>query len=252
MANRLTRVDEARLTIRRQVAAHGADLREARIAAGLRQIDVARALRRSASAIGRVERNAARRVAIEDLAAQAAAVGLKLSTQLYPAAGRLRDASQLQMINRYRETVAPGGWMIRLEVPVGGAGDLRAFDLVLSRPPTYVAHEFVSRLRDVQAQIRPLLRKQQDSGIKWGSCLSSRPHTRTGARWRRRVLRSARRSLSESQDHPCGVALRARARGERARIRLASGHAAPMCPATRRLYRPSRTHLYTACFGFTG
>lgn len=166
MANRLTRVDEARLTIRRQVAAHGADLREARIAAGLRQIDVARALRRSASAIGRVERNAARRVGIEDLAAQAAAVGLKLSTQLYPAAGRLRDASQLQMINRYRETVAPGGWMIRLEVPVGGAGDLRAFDLVLSRPPMYVAHEFVSRLRDVQAQIRPLLRKQQDSGIQ--------------------------------------------------------------------------------------
>jgi transcriptional regulator with XRE-family HTH domain len=165
VANRLTRVDEARLVARRQVAEHGSDLREARVAAGLRQLDVARALRRSASTIGRVERNRARRVAIEELAAHAAAVGLRLSTHLYPAGGRLRDARQLQMINRYREIVAQGGWMAALEVPVGPSGDLRAFDLVLSRPSVRIAHEFVSRVRDVQAQIRPLLRKQHDSGI---------------------------------------------------------------------------------------
>lgn len=166
MANRLTRVDEARLAIRRQVAAHGADLREARIAAGLRQADVARAVRRSPSAIGRVERNVAGRAAIEDLAVHAAVLGLRLSTQLYPGGGRLRDGSQLKMINRYRTIVEPGGWTSRLEVPVGGAGDLRAFDMVLSRPPWHIAHEFVSRMRDVQAQIRPLVRKQHDSGCQ--------------------------------------------------------------------------------------
>ncbi len=165
MANRMTRVDEARLVARRQVAEHGADLREARVAAGLRQADIGRALRRSASAIGRVERNAARRVAVEDLAAHAAAVGLRLSTHLYPGSGRLRDARQLDMMNRYREIIAPGGWTIALEVPVGPPPDLRALDLVLSRPPIRIAHEFLSRLRDVQAQIRPLLRKQRDSGI---------------------------------------------------------------------------------------
>ncbi len=106
------------------------------------------------------------RSVVEDLATQAVAVGLRLSTKLYPVGGSLRDANQLTMINRYREVVAPGGWAIKLEAPVGGTGDLRAFDLVLSRPPIYVAHEFVSRLRDVQAQIRPLIRKQHDSGIQ--------------------------------------------------------------------------------------
>ena len=166
MANRLTRVDEARLIARRLVAEQGADLREARVAAGLRQADVGRALRRSPSSIGRLERNTARRVTVEDLATHAAAVGLRLSLQLYPGTGRLRDARQLQMINRYREIVAPGGWAIALEVPVGPPPDLRAFDLVLSRPPIRVAHEFLSRLRDVQAQIRPLMRKQRDSGIQ--------------------------------------------------------------------------------------
>lgn len=165
MANRLTRVDEARLAARRLVAEQGANLREARVAAGLRQADIGRAIRRSPSAIGRVERNAARRVTVEDLAAHAAAVGLRLSIQLYPGSGRLRDARQLQMMNRYREIVSPGGWAIALEVPVGPPPDLRAFDVVLSRPPIRIALEFVSRLRDVQAQIRPLLRKQRDSGI---------------------------------------------------------------------------------------
>ncbi len=166
VANRLNRVDEARLHARRIISEHGTDLREARVAAGLRQSDVGRALRRSASAIGRVERNRARRVAVEELAAHAAAVGLTLSTRLYPAAGRLRDGRQLMMINQYRAIIGPVGWGIGLEAPVASGGDLRAFDMVLSRGSARVAHEFVSRLRDVQAQIRPILRKQHDSGVR--------------------------------------------------------------------------------------
>jgi len=165
MANRITRVDEARLAMRRLVMAQGVDLREARLASGLRQVDVARAVGASASGIGRVERGETRRLAVLDLAAHAAAVGLKLSMSLYPAGGRLRDARQLEMINRYRRRVAPGGWSAVLEAPAGGAGDLRAFDLVLSRGQIKIGHEFISRLRDVQAQIRPIQLKQRDSGI---------------------------------------------------------------------------------------
>jgi len=165
VANRLTLVDEARLAIRRRVGEHAYDLREARIGAGLRQSDVARALHTSPSMVGRVERNVAGRVAIDQLAAHAAAVGLKLSTQLYPAGGRLRDARQLQMINDYRAVMAPGGWAMALEAPIGVHPDLRAFDLVLTRGSVRVAHEFISRVRDVQAQIRPLLRKQRDAGV---------------------------------------------------------------------------------------
>ncbi len=102
---------------------------------------------------------------VADLAAHAAAVGLKLTTHLYPAGGRLRDARQLDMISRYRAIVARGEWSVELEVPIGPIGDLRAFDMVLSRASVRIAHEFVSRVRDVQAQIRPLVRKQHDSRV---------------------------------------------------------------------------------------
>jgi transcriptional regulator with XRE-family HTH domain len=165
MANRITRVDEARLATRRLVMSHGVDMREARLASGLRQVDVARAIGSSASGIGRVERGEAPRLAVSDLAAHAAAVGLRLSMGLHPAGGRLRDARQLEMINRYRKRVAPGGWATGLEAPAGGPGDLRAFDLVLSRGPIRIGHEFISRLRDVQAQLRPIHLKQRDSRI---------------------------------------------------------------------------------------
>ena len=166
MGNRIPAVGEARRAIRRRTAALTDDLREARLAAGLSQSEIARALGSSASQIGRIERGEQGRVAIEDVAAFAASVGLRLSVNLYPVGGRLRDARQLQMIERYRRLTVEGGWRIGLEVPIGRPGDLRAFDLVLTRGSAVIAHEFVSRLRDVQAQVRPLLLKQRDAGIE--------------------------------------------------------------------------------------
>ena len=53
----------------------------------------------------------------------------------------------------------------RIEEPLPITGDLRAFDLMLRRQALRVAHEFVSRLRDVQGQVRPLLLKQRDAGV---------------------------------------------------------------------------------------
>ena len=166
MANRVPAVGEARRAIRRRLGTLTEDLREARLAAGLSQLEIARALGLSDSQIGRFERGEQGSVAIEDVAVFAAAVGLKLSINLYPIGGRLRDARQLQMIERYRQLTVEGGWRIGLEVPVGGPGDLRAFDLVLTRGLVVVAHEFVSRLRDVQAQIRPLMLKQRDAAVE--------------------------------------------------------------------------------------
>jgi len=166
MANRIQPVGEARRAVRRRTAALADDLREARLAAGLSQLEIARALGLSNSQIGRIERAEQDRIAVEDVAAFAAAVGLRLSVNLYPVGGRLRDARQLQMIERYQRLTVEGGWRIGLEVPIGTPGDLRAFDLLLTRGPIVIAHEFVSRLRDVQAQIRPLLLKQRDAGIE--------------------------------------------------------------------------------------
>jgi hypothetical protein len=57
------------------------------------------------------------------------------------------------------------GWSCRIEDPVPITGDLRAFDLMLRAPGRRVAHEFVSRLHDAQAQVRPILQKQRDAGV---------------------------------------------------------------------------------------
>jgi hypothetical protein len=58
------------------------------------------------------------------------------------------------------------GWTCRIEDPVPITGDLRAFDLMLRASRLRVAHEFISRLHDAQAQVRPILQKQRDSGIE--------------------------------------------------------------------------------------
>lgn len=95
----------------------------------------------------------------------ASVVGLALTSRLVPGPGRLRDAGQLRYINAYRDAIAGGGWQFRLEAQVGGPRDPRAFDLVLVRGSARVAHEFVTRLRDVQAQLRPMLRKVEEARI---------------------------------------------------------------------------------------
>ena len=163
MPNRIRIVEQAQRRAFRQRQELGIDLREARLAAGLRLIDVGRALGWSHARVGRIERAQSERVTLDDVALVAACVGLSFSGRLYPAAGRLRDAAQLSMINRYRELVAAGSWVTRIESPVGPPGDQRAFDLLLVRGSLHVAHEFISRLRDVQAQVRRLTLKQADA-----------------------------------------------------------------------------------------
>ena len=101
-----------------------------------------------------------------ELACFAAVVGLSYSGKMFVGKSRLRDATQLrddQLVPR--EPQAGWGWRCRIEEPLAVTGDLRAFDLMLRADAARVAHEFVSRLRDVQGQVRPLLVKQRDGGI---------------------------------------------------------------------------------------
>ncbi|HEX2142424.1 MAG TPA: helix-turn-helix transcriptional regulator [Candidatus Limnocylindria bacterium] len=166
MASRVSWVSEERLRARRVRVEIGHEIRNARLAKGLRQLDVARAANFSRSKMGRIERGESRKVTHEDLVLLAAAVGLRLSIQLYPAVSRLRDGRQAGMITRYLGLIGDGGWAANTEVPVGRRGDLRAIDLVLRRDGIRIAHEFVSALRDAQAQSRPLQLKAVDAGIQ--------------------------------------------------------------------------------------
>ena len=161
MANRISRIDEAAGIGRRLQAELGTELRDARLARGLRQRDVARSLHTSRFHVSRVERGRLRDLAVAELARHAASVGLRLHARFYPAGGGLRDAAQLDLLRRFRLRVGDA-WRWQLEAPLDIPGDLRAFDALLRRGETAIAVEAITRLRDAQAQLRAAARKQRD------------------------------------------------------------------------------------------
>jgi transcriptional regulator with XRE-family HTH domain len=165
MPPRLRALHEAERRIRRSIREDGAELREARISAGLRQADVARALDWSASKVGRIERGEDEHIGVVDLARIASVVGRQLWIRIYPAAGALRDAPQLALESRFLDKIESGHWHVILESDMGLVGDLRAFDVEL-RGTVRIGTEFMTRLRNVQAQVRPIVQKQRDSGVE--------------------------------------------------------------------------------------
>ena len=163
MPNRVRQVHEASIAGRRLQAELGSDLREARLARGLRQIDVARATDVSDAQVSRVERGRLDGVAVAALARHGAAVGLRLHARFYPMGAGLRDAAQLDLLRRLRSRISVQ-WTVELEAPINVSGDLRAFDalLTLKGQPLTVAVEAITRLRDTQAQLRAAAQKQRD------------------------------------------------------------------------------------------
>ena len=161
MSNRPRPVEQAGIAGRRLQAELGTELRDARLARGIRQIDVARAAAVSRATISRVERGRLGGLAIADLARHAAAVGLRLHARFYPAAGGLRDTAQLDLLRRLRARIGDR-FTWQLEAPLPIPGDQRAFDALLTRGDTAIAIEAITRLRDAQAQLRAATTKQRD------------------------------------------------------------------------------------------
>jgi transcriptional regulator with XRE-family HTH domain len=164
MPNRVGKLDDAALIGRRLQMELGSDLREARLARGLRQIDVARATSVSHATISRVELGRLGNLSVADLARHAAAVGLKLHARFYPTGGGLRDAAQLDLLRRLRARIGDR-WSWQLESPLNIPGDQRAFDALLSGAGVTIAVEAITRLRDAQAQIRAAALKQRDGKV---------------------------------------------------------------------------------------
>lgn len=164
MPNRVGRVDEAAIYGRRLQAELGAELRNARLARGLRQLDVGWAIGVSHARISRVEHGRLRDLAVADLAHHGAVVGLRLHARFYPSGAGLRDAAQLDLLRRFRARIGDR-WIWRLEAPLNIAGDLRAFDALLTRGDKAVAVEAITRLLDAQALLRAAALKQRDGGV---------------------------------------------------------------------------------------
>lgn len=117
-----------------------------------------------------------------------AVVGARLSIKVYPDGNPLRDHPQLRLIGRFLPELHVA-IRIQREVGMGIAGDLRAWDVVLSVADAMCAIDAETILDDLQALERKIALKQQDSGIKVVHLLVS------GTERNRRILRANREVL---------------------------------------------------------
>lgn len=161
MPTRTSLLDDANRWWRRMELEIGDQLRTARHLLGLTQKQVATAIGISQSDVSRRERGRAPRLTGQALARHAAAVGLKPSIKLWPVGGGVRDEAQARYVARFLSRVG-AAWKVLLEAPIPIAGDLRAVDILLSAGPTRIAVEVITRLADLQAQLRAAQLKARD------------------------------------------------------------------------------------------
>ena len=148
----------------------GAELRIARVSAGLSQHDVGDRSGLSGSQVSRLERGLVPNASVAELARVGAIVGLDVRIRAYPGGDPVRDAGQIRLIERFRSRLHPT-ISVRLEVPLSIVGDRRAWDLVLGNlfDAGGVQHEMPTevetRIVDTQAQLRRLTLKMRDAGV---------------------------------------------------------------------------------------
>ena len=157
--------------------------------AGASQSDVGVAIGVSASEISRREHGNAPGVSAVSMAEHAAAVGLRLVVTMYPTGGGVRDAGQLRYTHRFLERVSKA-FLRELEAAIPLPGDLRAVDVVLRSAGCLIAVEVITRLSDVQAQLREARLKARDIGATRLVIVLAGTHAN------RRALEAARPALS--------------------------------------------------------
>jgi transcriptional regulator with XRE-family HTH domain len=140
------------------------EIREARLDRGLDQATVARAVGLSRSEVSRIERGLVDGLTFDVAARLLSVVGLELSARAYPSGRPARDAAHAALLARLCTRLHPSlGW--RPEVPIGGPGDLRAWDAVVVGTGWRIGVEAETRPRDVQGLLRRIALKQRDGHI---------------------------------------------------------------------------------------
>lgn len=160
---------------------------------GLTQRAIGSAIGASTSEISRRELGNALNVSMLSLSEHAAAVGLKLAISMFPTGAGIRDEAQLRYIHRFLERVS-NRFQREIEAVIPLPGDLRAVDVVLRAPGCVLAVEVMTRLVDVQAQIRVARLKARDIGATRLIIVLAATHAN------RRALDAARPALAGSWD----------------------------------------------------
>jgi len=158
------RMDRARrdaIDIRRRI---GADVRQARVGAGVSIRGAADAAGLSASVYRRIERAESPGVTVDQLARACAAVGLVYRGSTYPAGRGVRDARHGRLLEAFRGRLPAGvPWHTEVGMPI--PGDLRGWDRVTVLDGKRIAIEGEMRLLDTQAIDRRIALKRRDSGV---------------------------------------------------------------------------------------
>jgi transcriptional regulator with XRE-family HTH domain len=164
-------VDRGARIARRDLGAIGADLRSARVGAGLTLEEVGRVVGLSGWQVGRVERTRHEAATVVQLAKIGAVVGLDVRIRAYPGPDPIRDAAQVALLSRFRERLHPD-LTFRTEVPLPIADDRRAWDGVVgglrhdAEGFGIIPTEAETRIHDVQAQFRRIELKARDAGLE--------------------------------------------------------------------------------------
>jgi transcriptional regulator with XRE-family HTH domain len=163
VANRVRVIGEARRLWQRQAGEIAGELRVARLNLGVTQREVGAAIGASASEVSRRELAQSPRLTGEKLAVHAAAVGLRLSVKLFPVGGGIRDEAQSRYVRAFLARIGQA-WRTTLEAGMPRFGDLRAVDILLVRGGVRIAVEVITRVGDLQAQVRSARLKARDIG----------------------------------------------------------------------------------------
>lgn len=161
MASRERTIDIGAARARAVLDRLSAEVRTARLNAGLGQIEVAQALGISRSQYSRIERGLSPALSIDLATRMFAIVGQELVVRPYPNGDPLRDAAHVALLERLHARCHRSiRW--HTEVPLPIPGDLRAWDATAVCPAFRAGIEAETRLRDIQAQERRLSLKQRD------------------------------------------------------------------------------------------
>jgi transcriptional regulator with XRE-family HTH domain len=141
----------------------GREGRQQRLAAGLSQSRLARSMGVSRQWIVDFELDRLRVVDLRKVTILFTMLGHKLVSKPYPTGDRLRDAGQARLLARFNARLPPV-WRRRTESVMPIAGDLRAWDELLTGPVS-IGVEAETKPRDLQATERAMAAKQRDSGV---------------------------------------------------------------------------------------
>jgi transcriptional regulator with XRE-family HTH domain len=159
------------------------EARLARVAAGLSQAEVGRAIGVSREAVSRFERDANANPGVLFLARMFRVLGMSLTARAWPDGSPRRDAAHAAVLSAFAQLLHQSvPW--RTEVTFPKPGDRRAWDAVASIGSIRIGVEAETRPRDGQDLQRRLNAKRRDGAVDHVVLLLS------DTRWNRAFLRS--------------------------------------------------------------